>query len=409
MNTSPSTRSCFAWWSFGLCALCYMIAQFHRILPASMGAAWQTSFALNQETMGVLASRYFLVYAILQIPTGIIVDKVAPKWVIAFGVLVAGIGAWLMAIAPTIAFALWGRTVVGVGVAVIFIAVLKLVALIFSPKQFASLVGLMVMLGNLGAMLATTPVEWLLQQYSWRVILQAIACVSVVLSVACVLTLSGRRYQSQAAVAEAAHSTVWQGVWQTLRNRLTWAPLLVCAGIAGSYLAFVGMWLVPLLMHQGMRAAMASAHNMMALFGFALGSLVIGGLSDRWQQRRRPVLIFGAVYVLTWLPILAGLPLAGFLGFVLCWLMGFSVASFTLTWSIAKEVNAAHLSGTATSLVNAGAFLVVAILQPVFGVLVDVYGVASNQGYAYGVCLLFVVACLGYMGAWFLQPDPSRP
>jgi MFS family permease len=139
------------------------------------------------------------------------------------------------------------------------------------------------------------------------------------------------------------------------------------------------------------------------LAGFAAGAFFIGTLSDR-LGRRKPVVFFaGSLYVLCWLPLAASWRLPAGASHALFLLMGLGASAFTLTWACAKEVNQHALSGMATSVVNMGAFLGTAILQPLVGWAIDHASRGSHLGaasYPPGVLVLTGVAVLGLASAF---------
>jgi MFS family permease len=79
------------------------------------------------------------------------------------GRLIAGVGAILFGLAPSFELAFLGRTLVGLGVSVTFIAMLKLLAIGFEERRFATLTGLCMLIGNLGSILAGAPLAWATQ------------------------------------------------------------------------------------------------------------------------------------------------------------------------------------------------------------------------------------------------------
>ena len=93
----------------------------------------------QQPLLGTLAATYFYVYTVLQIPVGVLADTLGPRRILAAGSLVAGIGSLAFALAPTWEIAAAGRTLVGIGVSVAFIAILKVSAVWFPANRFATL------------------------------------------------------------------------------------------------------------------------------------------------------------------------------------------------------------------------------------------------------------------------------
>jgi MFS family permease len=163
-----------------------------------------------------------------------------------------------------------------------------------------------------------------------------------------------------------------------------------------------------------MNRTVATNHTTLLLAGFAIGAFFIGRLSDR-IGRRKPVMITGALaYCLCWLPMLFGAPISGVIGYILFLVMGLCAPSFTLSWSCAKEVNPHALSGMATSVVNVGAFLGTAIMQPLVGWVID--HAHSGLGdtplgisdYRAGLAILIGFALMGLIATLFIRETYCR-
>lgn len=186
-------------------------------------------------------------------------------------------------------------------------------------------------------------------------------------------------------------------------------------GIAGSLFAFAGLWAVPFLRDvYGMDRAAATSHTTTLLAGFALGAFFIGTLSDR-LGRRKPVMLAGAlVYCLCWLPLLLGMDLSGSTGYALFFAMGIAAPCFTLSWACAKEVNPHALSGMATSVVNIGAFLGTAIMQPLVGWAIDRahsthVGVPLGlSDYRVGIAILLGFSVVGLLATLLIRETYCR-
>lgn len=392
------------WTSFVLVVLAYTLSYFHRMAPATIASDLQQAFQTSGAVLGGVAATYFYIYTLMQIPTGVLADTLGPRRILTVGGLVAGAGSLLFGMADSVTMLSAGRLLVGLGVSVFFIAMLKLHAAWFHDRHFGTFTGLSMLLGNIGALAAAAPLAWLLTSMSWRGVFEAVGALSLVLAVLTWFLV--RNNPTEAGLpsmreldgkpAHAAHTGHWYaGLVQVLRNRATWPTFWVNIGLAGSYFAFAGLWAVPFLTGgHGLSRAEATAHTTLLLAGFALGALVIGTLSDRLGRRRPVILGFALLYLAAWLPLLVNLQLAPGLLLLLFFLMGLGASCFTLSWACVKEVNAHALSGMATSVANTGAFLGTGILQPLVGRSIDLSG-----SYATGLWILFGFAVVGFVGA----------
>ncbi len=424
LNIAQSQQlSRLRWTAFVVVGLAYVLSFFHRFAPAAISGDLQQAFDASAAELGGLAATYFYVYMVMQIPTGILVDTLGPRRVVAIGGLIGGLGSLFFGMADTLALASTGRVLVGLGVSVTFIALLKLNAAWFHDRHFATMTGATILLGNAGSLLAAAPLAWALTYVSWRSAFEAIGVFSLLLAALAwwlvrehpgeVGLPSLRELDGKAAHPQ--HEGHWyDGLLVVLKNRATWPGLWVNMGLAGSLFAFGGLWAVPFLRDvYGMDRALAANHTTLLLAGFAVGAFFVGTLSDR-LGRRKPLMVAGALgYTLCWLPLLFGVPLAGFVGYALFLAMGLFVASFTLSWSAAKEVNPHALSGIATSVVNVGAFMGTAIMQPLVGWAIDRAhagsGASAGVGdYRAGIAILLGFSLLGLIATLFIRETCCR-
>ncbi len=409
----------------------YVLSFFQRFAPAGIAQDLAAAFQTSAASLGVLAATYFYVYTIMQVPTGILVDTLGPRRILLIGGLTAGGGSLLFGIAPSLDAALVGRTLIGLGVSVVFIAMLKFIAVWFEEQRFASVVGASMLVGNFGSVLAGAPLSWMAQNVGWRGVFIGVGIVSLLLAVLAWSFVRDRPPQAKGAVPPAPTSgvvpheqprfdrtVILTGLLRVVKNRATWPPVFVNTGLSGSFFAFGGLWAMPFLTQgMGMSRDLASAHLSLYFAGFAIGCLLIGTLSDRMRRRKPVVIASSAILALIWPVWLSGLALPTFATIILFGLMGLMTASFTLSWACAKEVNPPQLSGMSTSVANMGGFLMGALLQPAVGKimdarwdgrLIDGVRIYAPEDYRWGLLLITAAAWLGAAAAWFVRETHCR-
>jgi predicted MFS family arabinose efflux permease len=147
------------------------------------------------------------------------------------------------------------------------------------------------------------------------------------------------------------------------------------------------------------------------VLGVALGSVVIGLLSDRLRNRRDVMIAYTFLYAFSWLPWILHVPLPLWASYGWCLLMGLVVPGFVLTWTIAKEANRPEHAGMAISVVNVGIFLGAGVLQPLVGAVLDA---GRHRGdiagaWDHAIWLLAASAALGAVCTLFVRKsDRSR-
>lgn len=417
-SLSPAQRRS-RWWILGVVAVTYVLSFFQRFAPAGIAQDLAASFQTSAASLGVLAATYFYVYTVMQIPTGILADTLGPRRILVLGCLIGGIGSFLFGFAPTLDQALLGRTLVGLGVSVTFIAMLKLVAVWFEENRFATLVGVCMLIGNLGSVLAGAPLSTLAQITGWRGVFIGVGAVSLVLGVLCWIMVRDSPQQHEGGSRPVFDRTVViSGLLSVIRNRATWPAALVNTGMSGAFFTFAGLWATPYLVQvHGLSRAVATTHLSLWFGGFAIGCFFIGTISDRLGRRKPVLIVTSHVFVAIWLVLLSCITMPLSLSYALFALMGLSTAGFSLTWACAKEVNPPLLSGMSTSVANMGGFMAGALLQPLVGWVMDrgwqgamvsgarFYDVAAWQA---GVLVVTLCAAMGAAATWWLVETGCR-
>ena len=401
------------WLVLGLAILAYMLGLFHRVAPAALAQDLVQAFATSAVALGVLAATYFWVYTAMQMPCGVLADTLGPRKLLFGGGLIATAGAAMFGLAPAFGWAAVGRMLVGLGTAVAFVAALKLIATWFDDRRFATLTGAVVLAGNLSSAAAGGPFAWVLQAWPWRAVILALAGLSLVVSVGALLFV--RDSPPGHPAVRLAPGDWRKGLAAVLGNPASWPGFFANLGMGGAFLGFAGLWGVPYLVEvHGMTRVQAANNTSLMLASFACAGFLWGALSDR-LRRRRPVFVLGAALLaLCWVPFLAGIALPSAAGYLLCVAIGLAGAGLTMSWACAKEVNLPQYSGMATALVNTGCFLGPALMQPVFGWVLDWDRVAAAPGahaaaeWQRGLWVVLAFSLLGLAASLFVRETRAR-
>ncbi len=147
-------RAYLAW---ATVATAYAIAFLQRMSPQSVSLSFMQDFGTDAAGVAMLASSYFWGYTLMQIPAGLLVDRYGVKRVVLFSMAASSFGSAAFALAPNLMDVFAARLIVACGDALVFTALLKLVALSFTDERFGVMSGISQVSGYVGGVMATTP------------------------------------------------------------------------------------------------------------------------------------------------------------------------------------------------------------------------------------------------------------
>ncbi|KAB3532417.1 MFS transporter [Alkaliphilus pronyensis] len=398
----------YRWIIWGVLVLSYVIVFFHRLAIGVVREDLVETFGISGTTFANIGSTYFYAYMLMQIPSGILADTLGARKTVAIGTLMAGIGSILFGVAPNLLMVFLGRLLVGIGVSVVFISILKVQSRWFKESEFATMSGITSFVGNMGGAMAQTPLAIMVAYFTWRSTFTAIGVLSVLLAIVSYIVVRNNPKDMGLPTIEEIEGKdisskkmenppLLKSLYQALTNKYTWPGFFVFTGFFGAYVALTGTWGISYLVEvYNIEPSTAPNYFTVAVLGLAIGSIVIGRFSDRIKSRRLPMILFGGVYTLCWGIIVfvnGGKPPIAML-YPLFFILGFTCSTFVLGWACGKEVNHPAIAGISTSIVNIGGFLGGAVLPPILGWVFDTYGgqleatVLFQKAFLY--CFIFV-------------------
>ena len=242
-----------AWSVWGLGAGLFLLGFFHRVAPAVLHRELSVDFGLNATSLGSLSALYFYSYVAMQIPTGLIADRVGPRRLLIGGIIISTLGAILFALAPSLFWAGLGRFLIGGSVAVGFVCTLKLATHWLPTEKFSLAAGLLLVAGMMGAVFAGVPLHLASDAVGWRVVTLVVSAIGLFLAlVVWFIVRDDPTEKGFAPYVEQDRSTSrraseLQNLKSVFAYRNTWFLALAPGGIVGSVLAFSGLWGMPFL------------------------------------------------------------------------------------------------------------------------------------------------------------------
>jgi sugar phosphate permease len=407
----------YRWLIFWILAFSYVLVYFHRLCPAVVAVDMMRDLKAGGALLGLLSSAYFYPYALMQLPAGLLSDSWGPRRTISLFFGIAFLGSLLLGLAPTIFLAIVGRTLVGLGVSMLFVPTLKVLAEWFRVKEFATMTGILMAMGGLGTLTAATPLALLSIRIGWRMSFMVVGLLTLILAVLVWFFVRDRPADlgwpsvTAGAVSGDPGVGLLEGMRKVLAYPRFWPVAIWFFFNCAVFFTFGGLWGGPYLMQiYGLTKTQAGHILSMLAVGMIAGSPLMSLLSNRVFKGRKPVLIVASAVTVGISALFAfytdRLPIG--LLYALCFGLGiFSSAVVVVAFTTTKELFPVQIAGTSTGLVNIFPFIGGAVFQPVFGYILERHGRLEGAftlaGYQQGFWVLFLCSVVALLASLCMQ------
>lgn len=408
--SGPTWRSWLVW---GVAVAAYVLAITNRTSLAAVGVDAAHRFNADASTLSLFAVLQLAVYGFMQVPIGVILDRVGARPIITAGMLMMALGQFVMAVSPNVGIAIVARMLLGAGDAAVFPSVVRLIATWFPAQRSPVMVQMTGLVGQTGQLLALAPLAAFLHATTWSVTFGSLAglCVLFAILVAVMVRNHPRTVASdvsvdtQTGVIHVVTSSTDTAVglraaWAHPGTRLAfWTHFT--SPFAGT--AFIMLWGVPFLTAgEGRSPVEANLITMLyVVVSMALGP-VMGMLSARLTNWRSRLLVLPTIVFqfAAWLAVIAW-PTPAPLGLliVLAVALGTGGPASMIAFDHARTYNPGHRLSTATGITNTGGFIAGLVAIFLIGAAMDLQGAGTPATYSLAA---FRVAFATQIPLWLL-------
>jgi len=382
---APRDRSADrAYLAWATVATAYAIAFLQRVSPQSISLNFMHDFSTDAAGVAMLASSYFWGYTLMQIPAGLLVDRYGVKRVVLFSMAASSLGSAAFALAPNLLDVFAARLIIASGDALVFTALLKLVALSFTDERFGMMSGISQVSGYVGGVMATTPLAAAVTGFGWRACFVFIACVGVAnLAFAAVVLKPDPVSRSTKTLG---------GVLAASRASLSQIANWGCAMTFASHFAVVttlaGVWGIPMVAHFfNISPSAASTPLLVFMIGNAVGSIFLGHAADRAAALDTALVricLLRMILIAMLLP-----PVAHALGFLYVNIVFAALGlvaggTVPLVLKCTKRLYTTDLIGVGASVNTTAAGIFAGASQPVIGLAMVAVGQLAGTGVEHG-------------------------
>ncbi len=388
-------------------ATAYVASHFFRASNVTIGLDLMRDLGIGPEALGGLTGAFFFGFAAMQIPCGFFFDRFGPRRTVTGMLVLATIGGIVFTMAPTWPVLLTGRVLMGAGFGVMLIGSMVVISRWFAPDRFATLTAMVLSIGLIGNLIATTPLAWASEAVGWRTVF-AVAVLFTALATIAVWLVVRDAPPGHPFLERTPESSreMWQGLMEVLRSR----PLRFILALNFCHYACTftvqGLWGGPYLREvHGLTPIEAGNVLFAAVIAYQIGMLTFGPL-DRVLDTRKWIVVSGTVAIILTLALLAltpRLPTSLAIGSIL--VIGFFSACSTMVMAHGRGIIPDRLIGRGMATINTSVMFGVACMQTVSGIVIGAFeplagGARSETAYRalFGVLAAILIAALAVYG-----------
>lgn len=388
-----------AWAVFAAASFIYFVAVVQRTALGVAGVEALDRFGIEAIGLSMLSVVQIAVYAGLQLPAGVLLDRLGPKRMLIIGSLIMGSGQLLLAFTDNISMALVARVLIGAGDAPVFIAATRLVPEWFPPRRAPLMVQVTGTLGQLGQIASAIPVAWLLHLKGWTFAFAALAALGLASATVSLwqVRMPPDHYPHRSVPAgtgaqgEVAPASSARGVdpsHQALSMRDAIRPPGVRLGFWTHWTGLFSantvalLWGVPFFVQgQGLSPAQASGLLTLLVVTNIVAAPIVGTLTARHPLRRSWLILGGAAMIaVAWAMVLIPAtprPLWQLAALMVALGVGGPVSLVGMDY--ARTFGLRGRLGTATGFVNIGGFAATILAVGLIGAVLQVISPGSSD------------------------------
>ena len=269
-------------------ATAYVASHFFRASNVTIGLDLMRDLSIGPEALGGLTGAFFFGFAAMQIPCGFLFDRYGPRRTVVGMLILATIGGIVFTLAPTWPILLTGRVLMGAGFGVMLIGSMVVISRWFPPDRFSTLTAIVLSIGLLGNLVATTPLAWASQAFGWRAVFGAAVVFTALAAIAVWLVVRDAPpgHPFLARTPEPPRQML-QGLMEVLRNRRLKPILALNFCNYACTFTVQGLWGGPFLREvHGLSPIEAGNVLLLAVVAYQVGMLAFGPL-DRLLDTRK--------------------------------------------------------------------------------------------------------------------------
>ena len=394
------SKSLFSWFVWFVVSIFYAYQYIVRVLPNIIMPDVMNKFQLNAALFGQFSGIYYLSYALMHIPLGILLDRYSPKKILSFSIVLTAIGLLPLIYSNTWFLPLFGRLLVGCGSSAAILGVFKIIRIFFPEDHFTRMLGLSVTIGLCGAIYGGEPLEYLKQEKGWEFLVHALFFAGIALAFLTYLLVPNHSAQEL-----DKKNAIMADIFQVLTHKKVVLVCVLGGLMVGPLEGFADVW-----GKEFFKAVYNFSDNVSArlpsltFLGMCFGASVLSYIADKTKAYYPIVILSAFIMGISFVFILLKVFSETYLSFLLVLVGVLSAYQIPVIYKASCYVEESKM-GLCTSCANMIIMLFGYVFHSSIGILMDMKSQVNNvykaEDYIFSISViplaLFFAACGFYL------------
>ncbi|MES2504799.1 MAG: MFS transporter [Myxococcota bacterium] len=380
-----------AWimWFFG--SVFYAYQYILRVMPNIMMEDIMTKYQINATVFGQFSGFYYIGYALVHIPVGILLDRYGPKKTMPVFMVLTVIGMAPLAFSDFWLYPIIGRALVGIGSSSAILGVFKIIRMSFAEEKFAWMLSLSVTIGLSGTIYGGAPVQYLHEHFGFEKVIMFGMIMGIALSILTYFVLP--KYE-----ASDSEQSIVREVWTVFGNTKVIGICILAGLMVGPLEGFADVWGTTFLKNvYGIDATVAAGLPSMMYIGMMFGGPFLSFIAEKTQSYLGVVFACALMMAIAFVALLTTSMSTAVLS-VLFFVVGMLCAYQILAIAYAATCVPKQVAGLTSAVANMIIMLFGYFFHTVIGKVIDAFSMTA-QGFVFGISVIpiaLMIAAIGF-------------
>ncbi len=399
-NIASTTRT-ITWAIWVIVSIFYAYQYILRVLPSIMMNDILQQFNIDIAVFGQFSGIYYVGYALMHVPLGILLDRYGPKKIMPICMLITVIGLLPIIFAKHWLFAVIGRCLIGMGSSAAILSTFKIIRSTFSAENFTRMLSFSVTIGLVGAIYGGGPMNYMCSIFGYKSVTIILACIGIVLCiVAYMITPQIQAHQS---------ASVWLDIKEVFSCKKVMAICFLAGLMVGPLEGFADVWGKEFLQRiYGFEGTLAASLTSTIFVGMCFGAPVLSYVAAKTKNDTLTIFGAGVVMAASFILLLQGDINAQFISVM------FAIVGICCAYQIIAIFKATvYVRDGIVGLTSAVANMIIMIFgyafHSIIGFVINMLGGSSSfVGFIYGIGIIPLALFFGSLGFLLIYWQESR-